>query len=97
MMASPTPLKRKRSGDDMITIEINRETLPVELAITNSDLDLLLEKDEMIEQLRLELADSKNEQDEIEELRLDLARSESELTYFRKELLDTHNQLSEAL
>jgi hypothetical protein len=98
MMASPTPLKRKRSGDDMVTIEINRETLPVELALTNSDLDLLLHKDEIIEQLRLELADSKDEQDEIiNQLRLDLARSESDLTYFRKELFDTHNQLSEAL
>jgi hypothetical protein len=46
-MASPTPLKRKRSGDDLITTELRSGTSPVELA-TNPDSNLLLLKDKII-------------------------------------------------
>jgi hypothetical protein len=61
IMASPTPLKRKRSGEDVITIETKRLTQPIEPATINPDSNLLLYKDEIINHLRLELARSNNE------------------------------------
>ncbi|KAI4843115.1 hypothetical protein E4T44_06919 [Aureobasidium sp. EXF-8845] len=77
-MASTAPLKRKRSGEDLIaTIPkralrpripstrvkkpiVRRAALDLKPATTSPSTNLLLQKDKIIEQLRLELAEAEN-------------------------------------
>lgn len=114
-MASNSPIKRKRSGEDLVantskrvlrprsvpevtTISIqpslinkprvkkpiSRRLPQVEPTTTNPGSNLLLQKDQIIEQLRLELAEANNE----------LAMTRKRLLETEKKLLDTEKKAS---
>ncbi|KAK6006988.1 hypothetical protein QM012_005996 [Aureobasidium pullulans] len=114
-MASNSPIKRKRSGEDLaantskrvlrprsvpevttISIQPNLISKPrikkpitrrlpqVESATTSPGSNLLLQKDQIIEQLRLELAEANNE----------LAMTRKRLLETEKKLHDTHKGAS---